>query len=660
MKEFRCSIARKGFYAGPVFFIRPALEKAGEKTEDPGRELAALTAAADTVKAGVLRAGTSGKNGEIRRTVLSLLEDEAFTGRMQKHIKEDSLTAAAAVKKTAEELAEELNCADSEYIRSRQDDIRGLAQRLAAVLEGEDRVPEICSAVAAREISPAQLSAIEGGLIGGLLSEKGSPNSHAAILAGNLGVPYLYGNPQAVRAAETASFLILDGEIGTVTADPDEETKKAALFAFERFRESRSGEASGEKEEPLPPLKTKVFANIEGPRDIDALLGSGADGVGLFRTEFLFMGDAAPSEEQQYEAYRAVLEAMGEKEVIIRTADLGSDKQAPWLDLGEESNPALGLRGVRVSLARKDLFLTQLRALLRAALTGRLKVMFPMIASAWEIDEINACVKEAAAALEKEGVPYRVPALGIMIETPAAALLAEELAEKAAFFSIGTNDLTQYTLALDREARGLERYFDPCHEAVFSLIRAAAEAGHRHGVKTGVCGQLAADPEAVDRLIGCGVDELSVPVSRVRTVKKLAAEAERRLFKAEKASLKGVAAVADGELIPMRDIPDPAFSGGTLGECFGILPENGKIFSPVTGTVTAIAETGHAVTVRADDGGDLLIHAGIDTVKLGKEPFRHFVKPGEHVLRDQLLMEEDLEKIRAAGLSPVIVLVALQ
>lgn len=661
MESFSCKVAREGFFAGPVFYIRPARSTAEEKTADGETALRDLREAVGSLKKSAGQVRVSAENAQIQKTVLSFLEDASFTGRIEKYITEDHLTAPAAVQKTARELAEALSTADSEYIRSRRDDILSLGERLTAALAGENAVPEVRSAVCAAEIGPARLLAFDPSLTGGLLTEKGSPNSHAAILAGNMDIPYLYGSREAVMAAEKAAFIILDGGTGTVITDPDEETAAAALQKTALLAEERKTAAPLIEEEPLPALKTKVYANIEGPRDIEALLSSGADGVGLFRTEFLFMGrEDAPGEEEQYEAYSKVLEAMKGKEVIIRTADIGSDKKAPCFHLEEETNPALGLRGVRVSLENAALFKTQLRALLRASTAGRLKVMFPMIASAWEIDEINERVKEAARELENEGTAYSFPAFGIMVETPAAALCAEELAEKAAFFSVGTNDLTQYTLALDREARGLDRYFDPRHEAVFRLIRSIAEGGHKHGIPTGVCGALAADPEAVERLIGCGVDELSVPVGRVGAVKKLAAKAEANLADKKKTPLRSVSSPADGELIPMPEIPDPAFSGGSLGECFGILPSDGKIYAPVTGTVIAIAETGHAVTIRADEGGDFLIHAGIDTVKLGKAPFKHFVKLGEHVLRDQLLMEEDLAQIRAAGLSPVIIVAALK
>lgn len=279
-----------------------------------------------------------------------------------------------------------------------------------------------------------------------------------------------------------------------------------------------------------------------------------------------------------------------------------------------------------------------------------------MISGAWEIDEIREFVEQTAKELEAEGVPYRIPPLGIMVETPAAAVCADKLAEKVDFFSIGTNDLTQYTLALDREARGLDRYYRPHDDAIFRLIKMTADGGHKYNVPTGVCGQLAADRDAVLRLIEAGVDELSVPVSKVKATRALAAEAEKLL---SQKNMQKVAAAADGELIPQSEIPDPVFAGETMGECFGILPENGCIYAPADGTVLSIAQTGHAITISADDGRQILIHVGINTASLGGRAFRLHVKTGDRVKADQLLMEADLHMIQAAGLSSIVVVVLL-
>lgn len=646
--------------------------------------------------------GTDETEREIGGTVLSILEDPAFLAEAEAAIRDRGLTAEAAAAQAAQGLAEAFSKLHSAYIGARGEDIQSAAQQLMAVLSGESTKPENFCALCARQIGPAQLLSMDKTLLGGILTENGSANSHVSILAGSLGIPYLYGNKEAVSAAEYGSFIILDGETGEVTIDPEEEIKKAAL---EQMKESqrekeeriihgnrgkyREGEQKEETEE-AGVCRTRVYANIAGTQDIPALLSSGADGVGLFRTEFLFLGkETPPTEEEQCSAYRAVLEAMEGKEVIIRTMDLGSDKKVSWLSFPEEINPALGLRGLRVSLMHRELFRTQLRALLRAAVYGNMKVMFPMVASAWEMEEIFAMVEETERVLQMEGVEFARPVLGIMVETPAAAICAGTLAKKAGFFSIGTNDLTQYTLAIDREAVGLEQYFDPQHQAVFEMIKMTVNGGHSQGIPTGICGQLAADPKAIGRLIELGVDELSVPVGCVKEVKKrvlqeekalegltgrkeaggdsLAENTERPKKQGEEVALASSAAAvwpdltaaADGALIPMEEIPDPAFSGGSLGDCYGILPANGKVYAPVAGVISHIAKTAHALTIDSTGGRTVLVHVGINTVNLEGKPFHLHVQEGDNVVQDQLLLEADLEKIREAECSTMVVVAIL-
>ncbi|MDO5444486.1 MAG: phosphoenolpyruvate--protein phosphotransferase [Eubacteriales bacterium] len=663
MKEFKCSVAQKGFFAGPVFCFFPVSQSENNLITDTESEIEKLQHAENLFVNTIRQNNISGNNAEICETVLSILNDDVFRGRIENNIRSFQLNAPAAVMKAAQEFSEALGSVDSEYIRSRKDDILGVANQLISVLCGINGSPAKCSAICAPEISPAQLGSIDERFLGGLLTDKGSPNSHASIIASNISIPYLYGNSDAVNEARNAGFIILDGETGTVITDPDEEMRANAL---RRMKQAGYKKTASEKfKEELPPQsKIKIYANIEGPRDIDELLKSDADGVGLFRTEFLFLNrDTLPTEEEQYAAYSSVLEAMGDKEVIIRTMDIGSDKKPRWLELPDEFNPALGLRGVRVSLEKKELFKIQLRALLRAGVKGNLKIMFPMIASPWEIDEAKERVRDAAEELSMQGIEYKIPPIGIMVETPAAALCAEELAEKADFFSIGTNDLTQYTIALDREAQGLDRYFMPHHESVFRLIGMTADGGHKHGIETGVCGQLAADSEAVSRLIELGVDELSVAVRKVRDIRIQASEAEKQMEEKKRLENQNrfsmVFAPADGLLIPMPDIPDPVFADGTMGECFGILPSNGSVYSPVNGTVIAIAETGHAMTIKADTGMNILLHVGINTVSLKSKAFIHHVKIGEQVKKGQHIMEADLEMIKNEGLSPIIVVIAL-
>lgn len=719
MGTFSCSVAQEGFYAGPVYRLGSDAPSRDCGGTDAAAELRRFRRASDSLAQEVEESAAGEKNRDILETAARILADEAFTDEVERGVTEQGLDAAAAVRAAGEALCTRFEGVASEYLRSRREDVRGVASRLARVLEGSSGVAEGTFAVCGQEISPAELAAFDEGSIGALLSVGGSVSSHASILAGNLGVPYLYGNPEAVEEAGRAAFVVIDSSTATVTCDPDPGARAAAEKRMACELEERSARRARELAgEVIASCRTRVCANIEGPKDIDALLASGADGVGLLRTELLFMDrDEAPGEEEQHEAYRSVLEAMGEREVVIRTMDLGSDKAVPWLDLPREANPALGLRGVRVSLENGDVFTTQLRALLRAATAGNLKVMFPMVASAWEVDEILAKVRQTADELAHEGVPHAVPELGIMVETPAAAVCAGELARRVAFFSVGTNDLTQYTLAVDREAIGLERYSDPRHEAVFRLIDMTVRGGHGFGVRTAVCGQLAADPAAVRRLLEIGVDELSVPVRKVRAVKKLVAELEAGLglgaeagpghaaegrrgagwqgtgskgLAAGDAEADGVAAgtaaatssreteagtagadaagaagdvtvsaPADGELIPMAEIPDEVFASGYLGECFGVLPANGNVYAPVGGVVRVVARTEHSVTIAADDGRNILVHVGIGTARLTEKAFALHVAAGDRVEAGQLIMEADLGVIERAGLSKVIVVVEL-
>ena len=658
MKEYICSAAQKGFFFGPVQLVSAPTSEICKLMADPSEEISKLNCAIDKIKTSAKNASALNENVQVLETVSMMLEDETFIGEIRQVISSEKCCAEYAVKRKSCEYAKEIENSPSEYLRARASDITGLSEQLIRVMQGsgDDELTEL-TALAAPEISPAQMTSFDSRFIGGILTDRGSPNSHLSILAGNLEIPYIYGNAEAVAAAAGSSFIIIDGE--KLITDPDEQLKADAEARMASIKIEKKQRRESEKNTVC---RTKIYANISGPEDIPQLLESGADGVGLFRSEFLFLGkETEPTEEEQVHAYQAVLEAMGEKEVIIRTMDLGSDKKVSWLAIPEEPNPALGLRGARVSLEKRNVFSTQLRALLRAGVFGNLKIMFPMIASEWEIDEIKACVDAAAAELEKQKLAYRIPELGIMIETPAAAVTADRLSKKVKFFSIGTNDLTQYTLALDREAQGLDRYFSPHHEAVFRLIEMTACGGHKNNVTTGICGQLAADPFAIEKLIAAGVDELSVPISKVRQTRANAAKAEAAIAAAgeEKKAVHPALAPADGELIPMDEIPDPVFSSGQLGKCIGILPDNGSIFSPCDGTIVSIAETKHALTIRSDEGEEYLIHVGIDTVKLAGKGFRVLVGEGVPVRKSQKIMEANLDFIRKSGFSPMVIMVKL-
>ena len=654
MKEYHLNAAQTGFAAGEAFLLKKDGAQPAPR-QDAGGEGARLDRAVAALKQELSAAAAKapGENAEIYEAEGLLLDDKDFTGAARAMVEKDGLDAPTAVKRAGEAVVAGLSGSSSDYIRRRSDDVKGLTDRLLGILGGAKQAALSGPAIlVAEELSPAELSGLDGSLLRGIVTAKGAPTSHVTILAGSLGIPYLYGSDEAVAAIRDGDRLILDGE--KLTVDPDD----AAYSAAEEKTRAAREKADCAKAAPADvKCRTKVRANIQGPEDVEALLASGADGVGLFRSEFLFLDRAsAPTEEEQLEAYRKVAEAMAGREVVIRTMDIGSDKIPDWIKLPEEKNPALGCRGLRASLCNEELFRTQLRALLRAAAAGNVSIMLPMIISLWEVDTVRQLMEKYAKELEAENLPYKIPPLGVMIETPAAVMIADDLAERVAFFSIGTNDLTQYTLALDREAQGLEKYYNPFHEAVYRLVEITAKAAHKKGIPTAVCGELAGNPSAVERLIDAGVDELSVAVAKVQETRRLAAEAEQRLSE-EQAGAETVAAPADGVLVPMEEIPDPAFSAGTLGECIGILPDNGAVYAPCSGTIVEIADTKHALTLSDPDGRKLLIHLGINTVSLNGRPFTVYGKVGDSVKQGQKLADADLDMIRAAGLSPMVIVV---
>ena len=669
MKEFELATIHSGFAAGPVFdadLTRVKTNPSAEQTEsdNPEHEMTLYNRAVDSLDRELASAAEKADRNsrDIYETERLLLKDNAFSETVRELITEKNMNVNTAVEHAGNVLAQKLAGNENAYIRQRSSDITGVTERLLEILRGEGtntlKVPSI---IVSEELNPARLSAIDPSLILGLVTEKGSMTSHVSILAGNMGIPYLYGSRESLDAVRASEKAIIDDK--KLITDPDEKKFGEALRRMWEENERKQSQKRRQKEDSASideKIHTKVYANIAGTQDIPKLIASGVRGVGLFRSEFLFLDhNGAPSEEEQFEAYKSVAEAMDGKETVIRTMDLGSDKKTNWLPMPDEKNPALGCRGLRLSLKEQDLFRTQLRALLRAAVFGNIKIMLPMVTSVREVETVRSILENCAEELSNEGIAYKIPSLGIMIETPAAAMIADELAKAADFFSIGTNDLTQYTLALDREAQGLEAFYDPYHEAIFRLIKITADAGHKNNIPTSVCGELAGQPNAVKRLIECGVDKLSVSLSKVdeTRLQVVKAEAElknRRLGKDAEQS-PYIAAPADGRLIPMEDIPDPVFSAGTLGECVGIMPDSGIIYAPCDGIVTGIAQTGHAITFTASDGREILVHVGINTVTLGGRGFKVLVQEGNTVSKGEIVMEVDLAVITEAGLSPMVI-----
>ncbi len=605
-------------------------------------------------KQAIMQQKDDSKAADIIEAQQMMLNDDSFRKAVIACVDAEHFAAPYAVFTAGEAFAAELEHSDSEYLRARSADIRAVSRKLIDILQGTDTEVYVTedSVIYADDLSPEELLSVDKKYIKAIITNKGSAVSHTAILAGTYGVPYLFG-VNADVIPKTGTAVIVDGDAGIMIIDPDEETKKA----YEKvIRESEENMKEGDDNLPV-----KLYANIAGPDDLELVVKYGAQGIGLFRTEFLFMNRATlPTEDEQYEIYKQVVQAMQNREVIIRTMDIGTDKKTECLPMPDEENPALGKRALRICLDDTELFRTQLRALLRAAKYGILKIMYPMIASAWEINEANNQLKIAAQELASRNEEYKIPECGIMIETPAAAMCSDELAGMVDFFSIGTNDLTQYTLAADRRGVGMERYFNIRHEAVFRLIEMTAANAHKHGITVGICGELGGDPDSISRLVAAGIDELSMSPGRIPLARKAIKEYMDSISIKETCEevevTESLTSPADGYLVPMSEIPDEAFSSGAMGQCIAVEPDNGMIYAPCSGKVIMIAARGHAIAIQSDRGKRVLIHAGIDTVKLNGTGFDVKISEGCRVEQGELILIEDIDYIKSQGLSPMVIL----
>lgn len=455
-----------------------------------------------------------------------ILEDEEFLSAVRETIRREQVGAEYAAAVVGDRFARTFAEMDDDYMRARAADIRDVVSRLIRNLNGTvqaDFSVTQPSVIVADDLSPSETMQMDREKILALVTVHGSANSHTAILARTMNIPALVGVPLDLRQIQDGTMVLVDGAAGVAVFDPTAEAIQKAQEKIAKEQEV-SGlllELRGKENITRGGKKIEVYANISGPEDVARALENDAGGIGLFRSEFLYLGrESLPTEEEQLQAYRQVLRAMGEKKVIIRTLDIGADKKADYLHLEREENPALGCRAIRFCLTRPDIFKTQLRALLRAAVYGNLSVLYPMIISADEVRRVYGLVSEAKQELDAREIPCRVPEQGVMIETPAAVMISEELAELADFFSIGTNDLTQYTLAVDRRSEKLSGFCNPHHPAVLRMIRMAAQNAHKHGKRVGICGELGADPELTEAFLDMGIDELSVPPSQILPLRK--------------------------------------------------------------------------------------------------------------------------------------------
>lgn len=446
-----------------------------------------------------------------------LVEDEDYNDFITDMIKSEKVNASYAVFSASEKFSELFSSMENEYMKSRSADIKEISDRLINHLSGENEntTDEEKVIICAEDLSPGETILLDKEKILSFVTAKGSSNSHTAILARSMNIPAVINvGDEFLSVIKNGDFAISDGFSGKFILNPDEETLSYYKKKQNEYKEKENHLSSlkGKENRTIDGRKIDVFANIGNPESIREVIDNDADGIGLFRSEFIFIGkDDFPTEEEQFSVYKKVAEEMSGRKVIIRTLDIGADKQADYFDIPEEENPALGLRGIRLCLSRTDVFKTQLRALYRASAYGNISIMFPMITSEKEVDETLSLCKDVREELKKEEIPFNeTTELGIMIETPAAAIISDDLSKKVSFFSIGTNDLIQYTLACDRQNLSVEKFCNTHHKAVLKLIKMTIENAHKNGIWVGICGELAADISLTEDFIKMGIDELSV------------------------------------------------------------------------------------------------------------------------------------------------------
>lgn len=527
----------KAIARGPILVMdKQELAFSEGAVADVEAEVSRVTEAIETAKAqiGKLYEKALAEVGEESAAIFDvhqmMLEDEEYLDSIFMMIREEGAHGEVAVKMTGDTFSQIFASMDDEYMKARATDILDISGRVIRILTGQVDVSlDAPSIIIADDLTPSETVQMDKSKILGFVTVHGSTNSHTAILARMMNIPALVMTPLELSELKSGTEAIVDGINGEIIIDPTEDViKEADVRIAEELEKRRMLEnLKGQETVTMSGQHVHLYANIGSVEDVEYVLENDAEGIGLFRSEFLYLGRPdLPTEEEQYEAYKKVLTAMGDKKVIIRTLDIGADKKADSLALDAEENPALGYRAIRICLTQPEIFKTQVRALLRAAVHGNLSVMYPMIISPWEVEKIKEVVAEVEAELQAAGVEYKMPEQGIMIETPAAVMMAEELAQLVDFFSIGTNDLTQYTLAIDRQNEKLDLFYEAHHPAVLRMIEMTVKAGHKHGAWVGICGELGADQRLTPKFLEMGLDELSVAPSSVLPIRKLIREAE--------------------------------------------------------------------------------------------------------------------------------------
>lgn len=547
MEEYRGKSVFGGIAIGKICVYRKGEQQVKRvKTEDTEGEMQRYTQAKEEAvrqlktlyEKAVKEVGEA--NAAIFEIHQMMLEDDDYNESVENIIRTQKVNAEYAVAATSDNFSQMFTSMEDDYMRERAADVKDISERILAVLGGGAKSTvntEEPVIILADDLAPSETVQLDKDKVLSFVTVHGSVNSHTAILARTMGIPALIGTQIPLDAQVDGKLAVVDGSSGAVYVDPDPEI----LSEMQRRRQEEE-----EKKELLQQLKGKenitldgkkvmLYANIGNIKDLATVIQNDAGGIGLFRSEFIYLEkEEYPTEEEQFKIYKTVAETMAGKRVIIRTLDIGADKKCSYFEMDEEENPALGYRAIRICLTRPEIFKTQLRALFRAAVYGNLAVMYPMITSLWEIKRIKEIAEEVKAELKAQNMEFRVPEQGIMIETPAAVMVSADLAKEVDFFSIGTNDLTQYTLAVDRQNPKLDEFYDPHHPAVLSMIRMTVENAHRAGIWAGICGELGADLSLTKEFLAMGVDELSVSPGRILPIRKIVLETDVEEYKRKK------------------------------------------------------------------------------------------------------------------------------